>query len=74
MDDFFDFVLVPIGILIAILVPMTLLAMWLSASSCSSQADKMGFAYSWGPLQDCMIRVDDRWEPMDWQRSVRIKP
>lgn len=49
------------------------LCMWLAEASCTSQASKMGVEHSWGPLQDCMIMVDDRWEPLDWQSSVRIK-
>ena len=49
------------------------LALWLAAASCTSQANRMGVEHSWGPLQDCMIRTDDRWEPLDWQHSIRIK-
>jgi hypothetical protein len=49
------------------------LCMWFSAATCASQARRMGLAHSWGPLQDCMVMVDDRWEPMGWQSSVRIK-
>ena len=49
------------------------LALWLAAASCTSQANRMGVEHSWGPLQDCMIRTDDRWEPLDWQSSIRIK-
>ena len=30
-------------------------------ASCSAQASRMGFPYSFGPLQDCMIQVDGQW-------------
>ena len=67
-----DWTVVIVGVL-GVAGVLVALCMWLAAASCASQASRMGVEHSWGPLQDCMIRTDDRWEPLDWQSSIRIK-
>lgn len=43
----------------------------LESYACSSQANKMRLEHSWGPLQDCMVRVDGRWLPLANYRVIQ---
>jgi|HubBroStandDraft_6_1064221.scaffolds.fasta_scaffold00056_76 hypothetical protein len=40
------------------------LGFMLSSAVCTAQASRMQLEYSWGPLQDCMVKVDGKWTPM----------
>lgn len=62
----FLFVAVPLALLFAIVVP-------LEYGACSSKASKMGFEFSWGPLQDCMINADGQWILLDSYKTAKIK-
>lgn len=66
--------LVIVGIMIAIIAIITAPVMMMVAASCSSQASKMELEHSWGPLQDCMVRVDGKWMPLDSYKVVKIRP
>lgn len=48
-------------------------AMILDRATCLSRADKMGLDVSWGPLQGCMVLRDGQWEPIDWQKTIRMR-
>lgn len=64
---------VPLGAIAAVTGLLFLLANWGSSVSCANTADVMGLEHRYGITTDCMVKVDGRWEPLDWQRSVRIK-
>lgn len=51
-----------------------LLVAWLGAATCSAQATKMGFESSWGPLQDCMIKVNGRFVPLSAYKVIQPHP
>jgi len=65
MKDFFTAVGVVIlfsFIAIGMVSPIIGLAMWLEFATCSSRAERMDMAHSWGPLQGCMIE----YKPKQW--------
>lgn len=43
-------------------------AMFAENLTCSAKASKMGFEKSYGPFQGCMIKVKDRWVPIEKYR------
>lgn len=45
----------------------------MSERSCAATADLMGLEYHYSLTTPCMVKTDGRWEPLNWQRSVRIK-
>jgi hypothetical protein len=38
--------------------------------SCHSKWSKSGFATSWGPVQGCLIKVNDKWIPEGSYREI----
>jgi hypothetical protein len=40
---------------------------------CREQAELMGLEYRYSFNTTCNVKVNGRWEPLNWQRSVRIK-
>lgn len=60
-----------VGGVFAILVGVAMIATY---AGCGSQASKMELEYSWGPLQDCMVRVDGKWMLLDSYKVVRLRP
>lgn len=74
-DDFLDFLgffLVMLGLAFGVIGIIVIPAIWLSAASCASQARAMGLEYSYGPLQDCMVKVDGQVIPLDQYATVRL--
>ena len=59
-----------VGVMLAILFPFVY---FVAYTSCRQQAELLGLEYNFGFLTECYIKVDGRWEPLNWQRSVRIK-
>lgn len=53
------------------LVVVVGIAAAMDAASCEAKADKMGYDMDYGPVQGCMVHVDDRWLPIE---SVRVIP
>jgi hypothetical protein len=49
------------------------LAVWGESASCSARASKMELAKSWGVLQGCMVRVDNKWTPIRNIQVIRIQ-
>lgn len=59
-----------VGTPVALIIGLTF--MW-NVHSCTSTADLMGVPSSYSMATDCMVKIDGRWEPLNFQRSVRIK-
>ena len=38
--------------------------------SCSSRASRMGLAYSWGPVEGCMVKTRQGWRPIEAIREI----
>ena len=51
--------------LLAIFSVLLGLAMWLDYTACHNRADMMRLESRWGPVTGCMVRVDDRWSPLE---------
>lgn len=45
-----------------------------NSSSCETRAEKMGFQSEYGWQEGCMIRVKDRWIPIESYRTVGEAP
>jgi hypothetical protein len=58
-----------IGAVIAVTLMFLAFIVWgcaqLDKTSCASRAQSMGFPYSWGMLQQCMIHVRGQWIPIE---------
>jgi hypothetical protein len=61
------------AVVIILFTGIFLLANAINGHSCAATADKMGLEHSYSATTPCMVKVDGRWEPLSWQRSVRIK-
>lgn len=63
------------GVFVCVLAsPFVGAALWMASTSCASQAHKMELEYSWGPLQDCMVKVDDKWMLLSsYQNTIKIR-
>ena len=56
-------------------MPIIGVAMWATYATCDSQSSKMGLEYSWGPFQDCMVKVDGLWMMLDiYKMIVKVRP
>ncbi len=66
-----------IGIMLAtigtIFVGIAALANWGNSVNCRDTAAIMGLEHHYSFTTPCMVKVDGRWEPLNYQRSVRIK-
>lgn len=63
MDDFVEFlaiVVLPVLVILAVILPIIA---WGDYASCNSRWAKSGYETSWGPLQGCLIKVDNKWIP-----------
>lgn len=38
--------------------------------ACSSKASQMGFKYDYAPFQGCMIKVENKWIPLESYRTL----
>jgi hypothetical protein len=63
MNDTALFAAVFGGIILFVAVVVGLVV-WAESAQCSIQATKMQLEYSWGPLQSCMVKANDKWIPM----------
>lgn len=76
MSDLKDF-LVELGgpillMMIGVIVPIGLIAMWADSSQCRSQWRASGFQTNWGPVQGCLISRDGvTWIPADNYREIK---
>ena len=71
MNEFLAFLLF-MAIVTALLISVVTGFVWAAtAATCATQASKMGFEHSWGPLQDCMILVDGHWIPIGSYRVIK---
>ncbi len=72
-DGWLDF-LVPAGVIIGGFVALTALAsipaIAISAYACKAQADTMHVEWSYGPFQDCMVKVGGGFIPLANYRRV----
>lgn len=60
---------------VVLMTPLIGIAMWGAYATCGSQSSKMGLEYSWGPLQDCMVKVDGSWMMLDsYKLIVKVRP
>jgi hypothetical protein len=62
-----------LGAVTVLIVVILVIIYWASSISCKQQANLIGAEYHYSLFTDCYIRVEGRWEPLHWQRSVRIK-
>lgn len=42
----------------------------LSSIPCEAKAERMGLQHDYGLLEGCMVKVDNRWVPLDSYRTV----
>jgi hypothetical protein len=61
--------LVTVGILAGVFG----VVLWGKSHQCSAIAAKMELAKSWGVLQGCMVRVDNKWTPIRNIQVIRIQ-
>lgn len=75
MSDFFDDVIIPSLIIIALAVIFTLpiigIVYWADKSQCEAKATKQNLEYDYGPLQGCMVKTEKGW--MDYDRLIYKK-
>jgi hypothetical protein len=74
MSDFAIIGGICVGLAAVFIAPLVALAMWADSATCHSAASKMEFAGSWGPMQGCMISVDDKWMPISSYKVVKVRP
>ncbi len=74
MRDGWIIMVVLLGCFLTIFIPLFCLIAGLNYAQCSSQASKMELEYSWGPLQDCMVRVDGKFMPIESYKVVKLRP
>ena len=58
--------------LVAVWALIIFLANWACEVSCASKAEVMGVEYRYSLMTDCMIKMDGKFEPFDWHRTVRV--
>lgn len=58
------------GIFLAFAIPISTVFYF----ACNSQASKMELEHSFGPLQDCMVKVDGKWMPLASYKVIITRP
>lgn len=54
-------------------VVLACLATWFDHTACKQQAQLMAEAYSYSPIQGCMVQVRGRWLPIEAFRDVGLE-
>jgi hypothetical protein len=72
-EDFGIPALVVFAVILGIGAIISAPALMLAYAACASQASKMELDHSWGPLQDCMVKVDGKWMPLDSYKVVKLR-
>lgn len=58
------------AIVTAFVILLIASAVYFKKTQCSAKAQKMGFECDWGFVQGCMIKVNEKWMPMNSYRVI----